>query len=152
MQASEILSEPEEQDKRDGDESCLRYYLHAQSAKNAVPVAQAPCQHIMTEGTVHRITVLERQKEGQSDERDRKILSERARERETERGRERESQREVRDRKRVRKRYKEPLKRQEEESRACRYKPGQSCLANWGQFAAGEKCRTPQVVYNTENI
>lgn len=48
----------------------------------------------MTEGTVHRITVLERQKEGQSDERDRKILSERARERETERGRERERARE----------------------------------------------------------
>lgn len=26
--------------------------------KNAVPVAQAPCQHRMTEGTVHRITVV----------------------------------------------------------------------------------------------
>lgn len=41
--------------------SCLRYYLCALSAKNAVPVAQAPCQHIMTEGTVHRITVLEKE-------------------------------------------------------------------------------------------
>lgn len=39
------------------EESCLRYYLRASSAKNAVPVAQAPCQHRMTEGTVHRITV-----------------------------------------------------------------------------------------------
>lgn len=97
----------------------------------------------MTEGTVHRITVLERQKEGQNDERER----DRVRERQKEGAKERE-----RDRERVRKRYKEPLKRQEEESRACRYKPGQSCLANWGQFAAGEKCRTPQVVYNTENI
>lgn len=36
---------------------CLRYYWCASSAKNAVPVAQAPCQHRMTEGTVHRITV-----------------------------------------------------------------------------------------------
>ncbi len=72
---------------------------------------------------------------------------------ETERGTEWwERQREKRwETERVRKCYKEPLKSQEE-SRACRYKPGQSCLANWGQFAAGEKCRTPQVVYNTENI
>lgn len=54
----------EEEEQEDGGsgerqrgESCLRYYLFASSAKNAVPVAQAPCQHRMTEGTVHRITV-----------------------------------------------------------------------------------------------
>lgn len=56
--------EEEEEEQEDGGsgerqrgESCLRYYLFASSAKNAVPVAQAPCQHRMTEGTVHRITV-----------------------------------------------------------------------------------------------
>ena len=49
--------------KEDGErgtekvKSCLRYYPCASSAKNAIPVAQAPCQHRMTEGTVHRITV-----------------------------------------------------------------------------------------------
>lgn len=43
--------------ERQKEESFLRYYLCASSAKNAVPVAQAPCQHRMTEGTVHRITV-----------------------------------------------------------------------------------------------
>lgn len=43
--------------ERQKEESCLRYYRCASSAKNAVPVAQAPCQHRMTEGTVHRITV-----------------------------------------------------------------------------------------------
>jgi len=91
----------------------------------------------MTEGTVHRITVLDRKKDRMM-RRDREIVRES--DRKSERQREWE------------KRYKEPLKRQEEESRACRYKPGQSCLANWGQFAAGEKCRIPQVVYNTENI
>lgn len=42
-----------------GGEHCLRYYPCASSAKNAVPVAQAPCQHRMTEGTVHRITVVQ---------------------------------------------------------------------------------------------
>lgn len=42
-----------------GGKHCLRYYPCASSAKNAVPVAQAPCQHRMTEGTVHRITVVE---------------------------------------------------------------------------------------------
>lgn len=56
--------EEEKEEQKDGGsgerqrgESCLRYYLFASSAKNAVPVAQAPCQHRMTEGTVHRITV-----------------------------------------------------------------------------------------------
>lgn len=38
----------------------------------------------MTEGTVHRITVLERQKEGQNDERDREIMRERRGERQRE--------------------------------------------------------------------
>lgn len=45
--------------ERVGGKHCLRYYPCASSAKNAVPVAQAPCQHRMTEGTVHRITVVE---------------------------------------------------------------------------------------------
>lgn len=43
--------------ERQKEESFPRYYPFASSAENAVPVAQAPCQHRMTEGTVHRITV-----------------------------------------------------------------------------------------------
>lgn len=50
-------SEIEKRDEKEGQKNCLRYYPCASSAKNAIPVAQAPCQHRMTEGTVHRITV-----------------------------------------------------------------------------------------------
>lgn len=61
LQRQEEEEEEEQEDggsrERQRGESCLRYYLFASSAKNAVPVAQAPCQHRMTEGTVHRITV-----------------------------------------------------------------------------------------------
>lgn len=63
------------------------------SNKNAVPVAQAPCQHIMTEGTVHRITVLEREKQRQQD-----VYK---RDRQTE----------------IYKRYKEPLERERQRER-----------------------------------
>lgn len=46
----------------------------------------------MTEGTVHRITVLERQKEGQNDERDREIVRETERQSNREEVRDRESE------------------------------------------------------------
>ena len=60
------------------------------------------------------------------------------------------NQRKKRERERE-KRYEEPLKTVEGKQ-SVQIQTGQSCLANLGQFAAGEKCRTPQVVYNTENI
>lgn len=47
--------------ERQREYSCLHYYQCASSAKNAVPVAQAPCQHRMTEGTVHRKSLYSRE-------------------------------------------------------------------------------------------
>ena len=70
--------------------------------------------------------------------------------RERQKKRDREKKRKKRERERE-KRYEEPLKTVEGKQ-SVQIQTGQSCLANLGQFAAGEKCRTPQVVYNTENI
>lgn len=66
--------------------------------------------------------------------------------------RQKQSKREKERKREIEKRLQETLGDRNRKARACKYKPGHSCLANWGQFAAGEKCRTPQVVYNTDNF